>query len=109
MVAYPLALLGGIVLGVRARRHPFCSAALVGCCVAAGLLLGVEASRGFPLERAVRTVDAKGRLAGADFSVALSTSGLVEVGYTKWFWLSAVAVGGALAAAGAEWWLARKL
>jgi hypothetical protein len=107
MVAYPLVLLGGIVLGVRARRHQSRTAALVACCVAAGLLLWVEASWGFPLERAVRSVDVKGRVPGADVFVALSTSGLVEVGYTKWFWLSAVAVGGALAAAGAEWWLTR--
>jgi hypothetical protein len=107
MAVYPLILLGGCLVGLRARRDWVRRTALVGCSLAAGLLLLLQASRGFPLERAARTLDAKGQLAGADFRIALSTSGLLEVGYTRWFWLSAFALGCALAAACAEWWLNR--
>jgi hypothetical protein len=107
MAVYPLVLLGGCLIGVRVRRDWARRTALVGCSLAAGLLLLLQASRGFSLERAVRTLDAKGQLAGADFRIALSTSGLLEFGYTRWFWLSAVALGCALAAACAEWWLNR--
>jgi hypothetical protein len=107
MVLYPLVLLSGCLLGLRTRRVGLRSAALVGCSLAAALLFLLQASRGLPLEQAVRTVDAQGRMAGADFRIALNTSGLVEVGYTPWFWLSAVALVVALATAGADGWLAR--
>ncbi|MCI0459282.1 MAG: hypothetical protein L0Z62_20225 [Gemmataceae bacterium] len=107
MVLYPLVLLGGSLFGLLTRRDRFRCAALVGCSLVAGLLLLLQASRGFPLDQAARTLDAKGRLAGVDLRIALSTSGLVEVHYTPWFWLSAIALGGALVAASAEWWFTR--
>jgi hypothetical protein len=106
MAVYPLALLGGCLAGLLVRRDRLRPAALVGGGLAASLLL-IQASQGFPLERAARTLDAKGRLADADFRVALSTSGLLDVRYTPWFWLSAVALGTALAAACTELWLTR--
>ena len=107
MAVYPFALLGGCWLGLRARRDWVRSAAVVGCSLAAALLFLLQASKGFPLEQAVRTVDTQGRVAGTDFRIALNTSGLVEVGYTPWFWLSAVALTGALAAPVADWCLTR--
>jgi hypothetical protein len=107
MAVYPLILVGGGLVGLRARRDWVRRTVLVGCSLAAGLLLLLQASRGFSLERAVRTLDAKGQFAGADFRIALSMSGLLEVGYTPWFWLSAVALGCALATACAEWRLNR--
>jgi hypothetical protein len=108
MVVYPLVVLGGSLFGLLAWRHRFRSAVLVGCSLTASLLLLLQTSRGFPLEQAARTLEAKGRLASADFRIALSTSGLLEVGYMAWFWLSAVALGSALTATCAEWWLTHR-
>lgn len=109
MVLYPLVLLSGSLLGFLAQRDRVRSAALVGCSLAAGLLLLLQASRGFSLDQAARTLDAKGRWAGVDLQIVLGTSGLLEVRYTPWFWLSAGALGGATAAACAERWLRRGL
>src|SRR5262249_5252717 len=77
MAVYPFALLGGCLAGLSVRRVRLRFAALVGGGLAAGLLL-LQASQGLPLERAARTLDARGRVAGADFRMALSTSGLLD-------------------------------
>jgi hypothetical protein len=105
LVAYPLVLIGGGVLGLLARRERLRRAAAVACSLAAGLLFLVQAFRGLPLERAVRAVGTQGNLAGADFRIALSGERLLEVRHTPWFWLSAGAlvVAAALACGGGPW------
>jgi hypothetical protein len=107
LVVYPLVLLGGFLFCLLAWQNPFRPAVLVGCSLTAGLLFLLQSARGFPLEQAARTLGTEGRLAGVDFRITLGTSGLLEVHYTPWFWLSAVSLGGALATACAEWWLTR--
>src|SRR5262249_30226892 len=94
-----------VLFGLAAWRSRFQPVTMLVCSLAACVLLVLQRSRGFPLEQAARAVGTQGRFGGTDFQITLSTTGLLEVVYTPWFWLSAVVTGCALAGACAEWWL----
>jgi hypothetical protein len=101
-------LVGGIIAGLAIRRPLLRGAAVIGCCAAAGVALFLQARARFPLERVLpATVTTDVTLGGLKWETSAPTP--FETHYMPWFWLSAVVVVGALAAACFEVWLARGL
>src|SRR5262249_35637826 len=102
MILYPLVLLGGVGLGLAAKRS---TAWLVsgGAVTAAGLLLlVVQLAVGFPIEKSVARSLAQNAFYSPHPDASLASSMMVNVTYTPWLWLSLVAVLAALGCLAAE-------
>jgi hypothetical protein len=102
MVLYGLCLAGGLFCGIAVRRRPLRLAGQVGTSALALVLLYLQAHRGFPLELAVTSPPVREATAEVLLRGLLGQSGLVEVRYTAWFWLTVAAVAASLLAALAE-------
>jgi hypothetical protein len=103
MVLYGLCLTGGLLCGITVRRRLLRLAGLVGSSALALVLLYLQAHRGFPLEQAVTSPSIRDATAEALLRSVVGQSGLVEVRYTVWFWLTVAAVAASLLAALVEW------
>jgi DNA-directed RNA polymerase subunit RPC12/RpoP len=109
--AAPLMLLSialvvaGIVLWFKTRGPLLRPAAVAACSGAALFVLLVQLGRGFPLERAMNAPAIRTMTTQAAVFGAIGASGLVEVHYTPWFWLTVFLVGASLIAALIDCWL----
>jgi hypothetical protein len=102
MVLYGLCITGGLLCGIAVHRRILRLAGLVGSSAAALALLYLQAHRGFPLEQAVTSPSVRDVTTEVLLRSVLGKSGLVEVRYAGWFWLTVAAVVTSLLAALAE-------
>jgi hypothetical protein len=108
MALYALLLVSGMLAGILVWKNPLRSALLIGCSALAALVLFIQVRLGFPLEQAVPKTVATQVSLGQRIGMEIAAPTLLETRYTGWFWLSVVAVLGALGAAATEFWVLRQ-